>query len=204
MPTTEPSLDRARFGFVEAIRSAFSFLSDRDFEMRSAGPTFVRYESPAAFVNVFHGRGSYELGVEVGRWVPRNGEQMEQKFPLSDVIELTGYAGEAGLRPLVATDPEAVKQFVTLLADWTRAYADRALSGDNQFFSELSRRAAARSDALQAQWHADRLREDADNAWRGKDYPAVDRAYTALAELPSISLTQSELGRLSYARKHMG
>lgn len=53
---------RAELRFASEVTSAFRFLeSEYGMTLMTAEPTLVRYEGPAAFVNVFHGRGSYEL-----------------------------------------------------------------------------------------------------------------------------------------------
>jgi hypothetical protein len=202
MPTTDPGCHRAALGLVEAVVPAFGFLRDYGFERVVAQPTFVRFESPAGFVNVFHGRASYELGVEVGRWLNLHGSPVEDRFSLRDVIELTGNAEEAGLRPLATTDRETLGRFVRILAEWTQTYARPALAGDEEFFNEISAREDERWRERQTEDRAKELRAEADDAWRRKDYSAVVQAYTALDQLPSIDLSRSEQGRVSYARKH--
>jgi hypothetical protein len=202
MPITDPGGHRAALGLVEATVSAFEFLREYGFERVVAQPTFVRFESQAGFVNVFHGRSSYELGVEVGRWSNLHGSPVEEKFSLRDVIELTGKADEAGLRPLATTEPATLGRFVRILAEWTQTYARPALAGDKGFFNELGARSAERWRERQDEDRAAELRAEADDAWRRRDYSAVVQAYTALDELPAISLSRSEQGRLDYARKH--
>jgi hypothetical protein len=66
MPETEPSAEWSRLGFAEAVLANFEFL--RSYELRRVenDSTFVRFESEAVFVNVYHGRASFEIGVEVG------------------------------------------------------------------------------------------------------------------------------------------
>lgn len=139
MPSTEPGLDRPRLGFVRVVREAFAFLEDAGFAVVSEKPTFVRYESPTAFVNVFHGRGSYELGVEFGRWVEVDDERVEQKFPLADVIALTRDLGDVGFESFTATTNEAVATFVPRLASWAREFGHEALGGDRTVFRAIER-----------------------------------------------------------------
>lgn len=47
--------------------SSFDFLRAYGLKPVEEDVTFVRYESDAMFVNVYHGRGSFEIGVEIGR-----------------------------------------------------------------------------------------------------------------------------------------
>src|SRR5215471_1441934 len=61
----EPGPERGQLGFQEAVR--FSFLNSYGFKTVQEQTTFVRFESATVFVNVYHGRASFELGVEIGR-----------------------------------------------------------------------------------------------------------------------------------------
>src|SRR5687767_11892121 len=63
----EPGMDRWRLGFKEAVLANFGFLQQIGFKPVTEDVTFVRYESKTVFVNVYHGRASFEIGVEVGR-----------------------------------------------------------------------------------------------------------------------------------------
>jgi hypothetical protein len=59
--------ERAGLGFREAAISAFAFLvEDFAFSCVQQQVTFIRYESNLVFVNVYHGRASFELNVEIG------------------------------------------------------------------------------------------------------------------------------------------
>ncbi|MGH8590336.1 MAG: hypothetical protein ACREXX_13715, partial [Gammaproteobacteria bacterium] len=61
--------NRAELRFVEEAQTAFHFLVEElGFRLvKCEPPTFVRYESNKLFVNVYHGRLSYEIDVEIGR-----------------------------------------------------------------------------------------------------------------------------------------
>ena len=59
---------RMQLGFSLEVLSAFQFLTqDYGFKCVKNDVTFVRYESESTFVNIYHGRRSYELGVEIGK-----------------------------------------------------------------------------------------------------------------------------------------
>jgi hypothetical protein len=205
MPSTEPGPARPGLGFVRVVREAFAFLEGAGFAVVSEEPTFVRYESPTAFVNVFHGRGSYELGIEFGRWVEVDDERVEQKFPLADVIALTNDLGEVGFQSFTATTRQAVAAFVPRLAAWAREFGHEALGGDRTVFELLSATSAARSVAMQEGWRASRLRQAAEDAWHRKDWGRVVDAYAEIeSDLPTVELQPSEIGRLRYARRRLG
>jgi hypothetical protein len=123
IPRTAPGPERARLGFADAASAEFAFLLRPGFRLVELTDTIARYESDRRVVRVFHGRGSYELGVEVGRWVEVDGESREQVFPLRDVIALRRDPGEVGLAGTAATTAEAVRKILRQLAAWTREFA---------------------------------------------------------------------------------
>lgn len=88
--------ERGRLGFASVVSEEFSFLLELGFRLVEASDTLARYESDGRLVRVFHGRGSYELGVEVGRWIEVDGVSREQAFPLRDIVALRGDRSAAG------------------------------------------------------------------------------------------------------------
>ena len=63
----DPGKDRWQLVFKDAVLSNFGFLRAYGLKHVEEDVTFVRYESDAVFTNVYHGRGSFEIGVEIGR-----------------------------------------------------------------------------------------------------------------------------------------
>ena len=202
---TMPSHDRSQLGFVQTVEASFGFLvREFGFRLVDVQPTFVRYESERAFVNVFHGRGSYELGVEIGRWIEFDGELVEEKFTLGDVIALDHDLSAVGYRSYATTNREPLVRFVVQLADWTQRFGSRVLEGDPTTFDSLREQGARLSQTILEGWRAERLRAAADCAWRCKDWGRVIDAYGEIAaELGSIELKRSERARLSYAQKRI-
>jgi len=79
---------------------------------------FVRYESSTVFVNLYHGRASYELGFEIGRLDDGTGKE-EPPYSLNMIMELMHAQEE---RFFQASTAERVKKFVAELADLVRTY----------------------------------------------------------------------------------
>ena len=191
-------VNRKVFRFVEAVVSEFRFLEDLGFVRACALDTFVRYEREPLFVNVFHGRGSYELGVEVGHRVLVDGELVDEKFTLGELVAM---ADPSRVFPgFAAVTPEQVQRFVPQLASLAEQFGANLLRGDPAEFARLRLDTAARSEAMREGWRASQLRSRADSAWRERDFGRVVDAYgEMLSELRSVSLTASEVARLRYA-----
>jgi hypothetical protein len=200
VPRTEPGVDRERLRFVDAVRSSFGFLERAGFVIVLELSTLVRYESASVFVVVFHGRGSYELGVEIGHRVEVDGQLVEEKFALADVVSLAVPLEKAGFRSFATTDAEQLPGFLAQLAGWTERYGGPALRDEPGVFTQLRAAGVKQSEAMQEAWRAARLRDAADVAWRAKDYPRVVDAYSEMiSELRSVDLRPSELARLRFA-----
>jgi hypothetical protein len=205
MPTTAPGDDRWRLGFAEAVETSFGFLArELGFRVVVAQSTFVRYESEQVFVNVFHGRGSYELGVEVGRWVELDGDVVEEKFSVGDVIALDHDGAAVGYRSYATTEKEPLGRFVAQLADWTQRFASRVLEGDDATFDHLRAQGARRSEEMMEGSKTTRLRATADEAWHKQDWGRVVDAYGEMvSDLRSVELKRSEIRRLRYAQERL-
>jgi hypothetical protein len=197
---TEPAPDRDRLGFAAAVSDAFEFLLENGFELVELSDTFARYESARRIIQVFHGRGSYELSVELGRWIVVDGVRREQAFPLRDVVALTSDPAAIGYGGTSATTADTVRKFVDRLAAWTQQFASSLLSDGDDVFEELSRRTAARGLADRDAQRARLLRSRADAAWRDRDFATVANSYAEIdKELSTVDLSPSEQGRLHYA-----
>lgn len=195
---TEPSLDRSSLGFTEEVLSAFNFLIEEyGFRCVKAEPTFVRYESPRVFVNIYHGRSSYELGVEIGQLAGATNQ--EEPFSISEVIELAGAQEETGYTFFQASTAERIRRFVPKLAEYVRKYAAAALIGDPITYDALREIQWRRSEMYLKEMRLSQIRPEADRAWRAKDYVRLVKLYSSIQE----SLTPSERKRLEYARKHL-
>jgi hypothetical protein len=194
---------RAALGFLPCALKEFHFLtSDLGFHLIEQNDTRIRYESDRRFVNVYHGRGSYELGVEFGRWIQVEGETREEVFPLRNLLALDHDLRELGYGGLTATTRPLVENFVHRLAAWTKMFTTSILTDGDELFARARERNAVWSQSYLEGIRASRLRSQADVAWRRRDFDAVVNAYTEIdTELASVGLKPSERARLRYARK---
>jgi hypothetical protein len=129
---TDPGKHRSQLGFKDAVLSSFDFLRAYGLKPIKEEVTFVRYESNSVFVNVYHGRGSFEIGVEIGRL------DRPVKYGLGYIVAWAGkQAWEAegfgrGTMFQVSTC-ESVHNIVPKIAHLVKRYADPFLSGQAAF-----------------------------------------------------------------------
>jgi hypothetical protein len=185
----EAGADRGRLRFVEAVENSFGPLAaNYGFSRVEATPTFVRYESPDRFVQVFHGRGSYELGVEFG---PRASD--DAPVNLNDLLAMHG-------EPPVhsqATSADLTAKLIGRLAEVARERASEIFGGEDSIDERVRISRAAQSDEMLLGWRLEDVRREVEHAWRQHDHQEVAR----LLESIEGFLTPAERRKLEYARK---
>lgn len=189
---------RERFGFQEAVLASFEFLSNYGLKPKKKEATFVRYESKRVFVDVYHGRSSFEIGVQVGR------KDRKEKYGLDYIVAWAGQgAWESegfgrGTMFQVST-PAAVEPMVPKVAELLKKYGDRFLEGDAGFYNDLEVANERASQEYTRRLIVERTKSQAGCAWTEKDYARVVDLYQPIRE----ELTQIELKRLAYAEKRL-
>ncbi|HWY55443.1 MAG TPA: hypothetical protein VNZ03_13315 [Terriglobales bacterium] len=197
MLNKEPGPERAQLGFKDAVLSHFKFLSDFGLRPVEEKVTFVRYESPHVFVNIYHGRASYELGAEIGKV-----KEPEKKLHIFSVVRWAGAEKVEGLGQHVMFQigsREGVQEFVPKLAALVRKYAIPLLRGDESAYrSALEFQAKQYADEVK-EGNLRVLRSKAEAAWRAKDYAQVIELYGPVRE----DLTEVEAKKLAYAEQRV-
>jgi len=193
----DPSPERAKLGFTNSVLTNFRFLAEMGFSPVQEEVTLVRYESASVFVNVFHGRASFELGVEIGVLC-----EPTEKVTLYDVVAWADALKREGFGQHVmfqVSSREGVQQFVPKLADLVRRYAEPFLRGNTTAYTEVleARSRAARDYERQVQ--LDDLRRRVETAWNSKDFAGVVELYGSVGP----DMTSVEAKRLAYAEKQV-
>jgi hypothetical protein len=197
MLRTQISKERAGLGFREAAISAFAFLvKDFAFSCVQQQVTYVRYESNLVCVNVYHGRASFELNVEIGERVV-GGDIRENPFTIGEILHFVNPEEAENYRPYQVSTTESVPKFVNELARLVKEYAMSALMGDHDFFQRVSEIRHQRSEELLRGWELTRVRGEVETAWNEKDLKRVIELYDPVKEY----LSPSEIKKLEYAKK---
>lgn len=171
---------QGRLGFIDLAQSAFAFLLRIGFEVVRREPTRLIFESPSVFVNVYHGRSSYQVGLEIGRL-----DDARHKYSLYEVL-LALAPSEVEKATCQTTDRGVLERCLSSIADVVERSCGSLLAGDAGAFEDLRLAVAPRRKAvtLQAQFGA--ILDRADQAWEAKDLPRAKEFYqkaeTALDE----------------------
>jgi hypothetical protein len=193
----EPGANREQLGFREAVLFDFGFLGSYGFRPVQEEVTFVRFESTAVFVNIYHGRASFELGAEIGR-LTNPGE----KISLHDVVAWAGANKVEGFGEHVVfqvSSHEGVQEFVRRLAKLIQKYATPFLKGDADAYKCVAEASSRNTADYMKSMKLDRIRTKAEIAWHQKDFPQVAELYGSMRD----DLNSVEAGRCAYAEKHL-
>jgi hypothetical protein len=157
----------------------------------------VRYESPTIFLNVYHGRASFELGIEVGRLTDPN-----KKLSLYDIVAWAGGEEAEGFGQHVSfqvSTRKDVHAFIPKLAAVVKKYASPFLGGDDPAFDSAFEIQSERAKQYANEVNAKNIRSRAEEAWHRKDYETVVELYDSIRK----DLTEVESKRIAYAEQRL-
>jgi hypothetical protein len=195
--TTMPTTDRHPLRFAEMVEENFSFLQEHEFKRLQSEPTFVRFESRRSYVNVYHGRRSFEIGLEIGLL---GAGSDEIPHSMSEIIRLVEPEKLAEYRDYGAHTAEDVAEGVRGLAARFRRYVDAGILDDAGFFERLRESHKAAVDDYWKKGELTQARRELDAAWHAKNYAKVVEVLEPLR----ADLTSTELKKLEYAKKELG
>ena len=197
MSDSEPGVDRRlQLGFEEAVLGTFEFLLPYGLKPVERNATFVRYESKQLFVNVYHGRASFEIAAEIGS---RN---HTLKYELSYIVHYAGTSaweaeGFGRVTMFQVSSREGVQRFVPKVAELLKKYGNPFLQGDAAFYDGLEEADRLASVEYTRRQRLEGVRKKANAAWSEKDLPRMAELYRTMRD----ELTEIETKRLAYAEK---
>jgi hypothetical protein len=193
------SSSRMQLGFTPEVLSVFHFLTqDYDFKCVKTDITFVRYESGSIFVNIYHGRRSYELGVEIGK-LEKNPNVQEISYTIGEIMDFVGVRKDLKFTFFQSSNKDQIKILVRKLAEYVKSYAGPILNGDLKILEKVQILQKEKSDAYIKEMNLRHIREIADVAWKQKDYVKFLGLYSPVED----DLTPVEAKKLEYARKKL-
>jgi cytosine/adenosine deaminase-related metal-dependent hydrolase len=149
------------------------------------------------FVNVYHGRASFELGVEIGRL-----QEPTEKLTLYNIVAWSGAEKAEGFGQHVlfqVSSREGVQEFVPKLAHLIQKYGTPFLNADANAYCEVHEAKSRAAVEYAKQVNLRNVRKRAEVAWHAKDYTQIVDLYGPVRE----DLTEVETQKLAYAEKQI-
>jgi hypothetical protein len=191
------SSSRIQLGFTSEVLSNFYFLiEDYNFTCVKTDVTFVRYESKSIFVNIYHGRRSYELGVEIGK-LEEDPNTQENWYTIGEIMDTVGVRKDLKFTFFQSHSKDVIKKLLRKLAEYVKSYAGPILNGDLEMLEKVQTLRKEKSDAYIKEMNLRPIREMAAVAWKQKDYVKFVGLYGPVED----DLTPVEAKKLEYARK---
>ena len=194
-PMYRTEKDRWKLGFKEAVLANFAFLRSLGFTPVAEDVTFVGYESMVAYVNVYHGKASYEVGVEIGRL------DHPEKYDLNYIVSWAGTDARAAegfgnSTMFQVSNKQGVQDAVARVAHLVVKYGMLFIQGDAAFYLELDK---AKKMELQHKQMVAQIRKEARAAWVTKDFGRVADLLQPVRE----ELAAFDVKRLQYAEQRL-
>ena len=185
---------RICFQFAEKVEEHFSFLKSLGFECVSTEATFVRFKSPKAIINVFHGRRSFEIGLELE--LP--GED-SNSYSFFEVYRLFDQEQAERHRNYATRTTTGVAEGVRRLGQLFRKCVDEGLLDDDQVIMKLKKQRDQLRERYALETELLQIRRKAEKAWKEKDFVKMAEMLT-----PYYShLTRVEKKKLKYAKSNL-
>lgn len=187
----QDSNSRKSLGFVKEVREHFSFLETQwDFQCIQQEDTFVRYASDNIHVDVYHGRASFEIGVEIGK------KPIERSFSLEALVTLFDEDLSREYWATGGRTTESIRKILVKAAEGLRKYGDDVLSGNQSIFDRLDKLSVKRVAAMVLDSKTYQVRPKAEAAFKRGDYENAVKLYSSIEEaLSSIEKIKLKIAK---------
>lgn len=185
---------REDLGFAREVLSSFSFIEAYNYSVNEEHETLVGYRGTFGYINIYHGRSSYEIGIHVypPNEYPKDGYSMSELMRLIDAEKAKKY------RNPIAMTPFDVNKYVKEQAQRFEKYGQRILSGDSSIWPELMQQKQKWAEEYATNMLLSQSRIEAKVSFRKHN---LQRVIDLLKDFEKL-LTPSEKKMLEYAKKH--
>jgi hypothetical protein len=185
-----PGGGAGRMGFVDLVLDAFAFLLRLGFVVARRESTLVRFEGGKVFINVYHGRSSFQVGLELG--LLPSGEI----YSLHELLTALAPTDIERAR-YQTTDPVVLARCLASIAETIARNCGVLLAGDRDAFEKLRSAVSPLRQAATLQAEFGAIIDRADRAWDSKDFSEAAANY----EKGANALDETRMRRLEYLRK---
>jgi len=165
----------------------FDFLLRLGFAVVRREETLVRFESDTVFVNVYHGRSSYQVGLELGRI------REDDLYSLHEVLSAVAPADLQRAR-CQTSDPVVLERCLAAIAETVERNCQPLLVGGASAFEDLRSVVSPKRQAATVQAQFGAIIDEADRTWDRKDFGQAAELY----EKASPGLDETRRRRLGY------
>jgi hypothetical protein len=183
---------RQELNFLEEAKSAFQYLENYGYKISYEDITLLTYEGLLGKIVIFHGRSSYEIGIEI---YPPNDKK--NVFYLTDIIGIKNDNLARQYYNPTITKKKDMKIFLEKQANILREYGERIFNGDTSIWKELEGYNKKRVDLYWDSIKMSTLREKANIAFKEKNY----NAFIKIVEGNEDLLNDLERKKLLFAKK---
>lgn len=184
--------DRSVLHFPEEVNKRFLFLLESGFRQVYEDNTLVRFESSNVAINVYHGRRSFEINLEIELL-----ESEEGPYSFSEILRLVDQARGDAYRNYATHTKEGVTDGVRSLSQAFQECLRHGILDDSNLFTHLKLQRDELSASYALETQLQQARKKADEAWRSGECHKVVELLSPLQEW----LEPSEVKKLEYARK---
>lgn len=178
--------------FSEEVKRRFVFLETKGFHCVRAEATIVRYEGHRACINIYHGRRSYEIGLEI------QSPGQEDSYSISEILRLVDTGRGKSYRYFATHTVDGVADGVRQVADTFLECVRSGILEDTQhLFSRLAQQQKEIVHNYAMEIEMNQARQKSASAWAKKDYARVVEALAPIRD----KLSSVDLKRLEYSEK---
>lgn len=189
------SNNREELQFPKLVIRYFKFLErDFNFIVSRTTNTLVRYQSELLFINIYHGRNSYEIGFELGVIGSLNTAVYDLPVILKTLVP-----AYKGLLYFQASNYADLKDCIKTISRIVIEYCKEALYGKELVLAEINNTYNTINKEATKLYSIKPIQDKALQAWQRKDYFEVVRLYTSIEN----EINQLERQRLIFARKNL-
>lgn len=188
-------MERDDLRFSDEVIRRFSFLDSLGFRCADIETTLVRFESSALSVNIYHGRMSYEIALEI------EAKKDVETYSIAEILCLLGIAGSEQYKNYTACTQNQVIEGVNQLAIIFQKCIDMGLfeRDTKELFTSLKYQRSERAEVYALETQLSQALRETESAWAQKDFKQVVRHLKPLQN----QLDPLNLQKLIYAEKQV-